>query len=645
MIVEFGHFILILSLCLAIVQIMVPFFAERYHDDSLMKISMRASVLQFLFILIAFLILVFSFIRSDFSLALVAAHSHEAKPLLYKISGTWGNHEGSMLLWILILSLYGIFLVLFEKSMPIVFKVRVLSIQAALSAGFLCFSIFTSNPFMRLSEVPFHGNGLNPVLQDPALAIHPPILYAGYVGFSLVFSIALSALWSRDKSYQWISCLRFWTLPAWIFLTLGIMVGSFWAYYELGWGGFWFWDPVENASLMPWLCGTALLHSALVCESRKTLYHWVILLSIVTFGLSISGTFLVRSGVLTSVHAFANDPERGVFILVLLAMIIGGALYIYARFSDQLETDDSLQKKFAFLSRDSALILNNVFLISATATIFIGTLYPLFIDVLGLEKISVGAPYFNTVLPILMAPLFFIMPIGTLLGWGSGRGVSVMKRLWIAACLSVITLCTILIVEGVGYWGAALGIATSIWIIVGALSEFITKFPKMKKVVLWRCGSVFSHAGVGVLLLGIVSSTFWRSEIIDTIKNGQSLVLANYEIILRDVSIIDGPNYRAEQVNFDILKAGKHVKVLSPSKRFYIAEDSQTTEAAIWNDWRGVVYMSLGDTSINDNNEIEYVIRIWYHPFILLIWFGAILMACGGVFSLWGCIRRRYYAT
>lgn len=658
MIVESGHFALILAFCVACVQATLPLYGAHYGHARLMALAGQAAQAQFILLLWAFCALTIAFVTSDFSVQLVANNSHAAKPLIYKFAGVWGNHEGSMLLWILILSAYGAGAAKFGHQLPLALKARALAVQGFLGVCFLAFCLFTSNPFARLVFAPFEGSGLNPILQDPALAAHPPLLYAGYVGFSMAFSFSIAVLLGGAIHRAWARWVRPWVLLAWIFLTLGIALGSFWAYYELGWGGFWFWDPVENASLMPWLSGTALLHSALVSEQRDAMRRWTILLAILTFGLSITGTFLVRSGVLTSVHAFANDPERGVFVLAILAVTVGGALILYAFKASKIA--QTQPKPFDLISREGALLANNVFLASATATVFIGTLYPLAIDVLGMGKISVGAPYYNAVLIPLVIPLILLIPFGPLLGWGIGKGVGratgkgseAVRRLKSAALLSLLFVATIMLMRG-GFHqtdsyqgGAILGLAGAAWLVFGSLANIVGKIGFSHHALyqslqrLWRLsghlwGSALAHAGIGIMLFGIVCTTAWKAEEITIMQIGDKVKIAGYHLELEQIQNIDGPNYRAEQGVFRIMK-GDNIYRLKPARRFYDAERSQTTEAAILKHFSAHLYIALGEKVEGE----AYIIRAWVHPFVAFIWIGALVMAFGGGTSLVSRWRR-----
>src|SRR2546423_10640400 len=463
MIAEFGHYALVLALALALVEASVPMVGARKSDPVLMASAGPAALAQFCFVATAFAALTICYVRSDFSVLNVFENSHSAKPLVYKLSGLWGNHEGSMLLWVLILSLFGALVALFGGNLPARLKATVLAVQASIAVAFVLFILVTSNPFLRIPEPPFEGRDLNPILQDPGLAIHPPLLYLGYVGLSIAFSFAIAALIDGRIDAAWARWVRPWTLLAWMFLTLGIAMGSYWAYYTLGWGGWWFWDPVENASLMPWLATTALLHSALVMEKRNALKVWTILLAILAFSLSLMGTFLVRSGVLTSVHAFASDPMRGIFILAILVLFIGGALALFAWWAPLLKQGGL----FAPVSREGALILNNLFLVSACGTVFVGTLYPLALEALTGEKISVGAPFFNATFGPLFVPLLLAVPFGPLLAWKRGDLLAAAQRLLVAVAIAVIGIAVTFAVERGGSMLVPFAFGLAIFVITG----------------------------------------------------------------------------------------------------------------------------------------------------------------------------------
>ncbi len=637
MIAETGHYALILALGVAIVQMVLPIIGTRLNDPRLAAVSIPAAQLQFILVCVAFVALTVAYVTSDFSVLNVWQNSHSAKPMIYKISGVWGNHEGSMVLWVLILALFGAAVATFGSNLPRRLQANVLAVQGSIAVAFLLFIVMTSNPFLRIDPAPFDGRGLNPVLQDPALAFHPPFLYAGYVGFSMAFSFAVAALIDGRIDAAWARWVRPWTLAAWMFLTLGIAMGSWWAYYELGWGGFWFWDPVENASFMPWLAGTALLHSALVMEKRDALKVWTVLLAIITFSLSLMGAFLVRSGVLTSVHAFAVDPERGVFILGIMAVFIGGSFALFAWRAPTL----SQGGLFAPISREGALVLNNLLLTVSCAAVFVGTLYPLALEAVSGEKISVGAPFFNLTFVPLMIPLLMAVPFGPLLAWKRGDLLAAAQRLTVAAVVSLAAMIAILATHQSGPWLAPLGIGLGLWLIVGAATELATR-SKLTEVSLaesWRrlrnlpraaYGTALAHAGLGVMVLGLVGTTAWRSERIEALVPGGTVDIAGSELTFQGVKERQGPNYKELAGLFSVTRAGQPVTTLIPSKRAYSVEKSATTEAGIYNSWRGDLYIVLGDP-LKDGG---YSVRVYFNPLVRLIWLGALLMFLGGGVSL-----------
>ncbi|RPI45099.1 MAG: heme lyase CcmF/NrfE family subunit, partial [Hyphomicrobiaceae bacterium] len=550
MIIELGHFALILALAVALVQMLLPAWGAHLGDARLMAVAPPAALAQLTLLTFSFLSLTHAFITSDFSVETVWANSHSAKPLIYKFSGVWGNHEGSMLLWVLILAAFGAAVALFGRNLPDILRANVLAVQAAIAVAFLVFIVFASSPFGRIPPQA-EGRGLNPILQDPALAFHPPFLYAGYVGLSMAFSFAIAALIEGRTDAAWARWVRPWTLAAWMSLTLGIAMGSWWAYYELGWGGWWFWDPVENASFMPWLAATALLHSALVMEKREALKVWTILLAILAFSLSLIGTFLVRSGILTSVHAFAVDPRRGVFILAILTLLIGGALALYAWRAPQLRQGGL----FAPISREGGLVLNNVRLTTACPTVFIGTLYPLALEAVTGAKISVGAPYFNLTFGPLMVPLLLAMPLGPLLAWKRGDLFGAMQRLAAAIALSLLAAVFALALQWRGPWLAPFGIAVGAWVIAGAVSEWATRvklFTAGRGEIFRRAcglpraayGGMLAHVGIGVTVVGIVATSAWRVEHVVVLQQGERASIAGYELTFRGVAPRRGPNYQ-----------------------------------------------------------------------------------------------------
>ena len=636
MVTELGHFALILALGVALLQLVLPAWGAEQGDVRLMSTARPAAVAQFVLVFLAFLALMYAYVTSDFSVQNVWSNSHSAKPLIDTIAGVWGNPEGSMLLWVLILSLFGAVLGLAGTQLPQSFHARVLAVQASLSVAFLVFILFTSNPFLRLVPAAAEGQGLNPVLQDPALAFHPPFLYTGYVGFSMAFSFAVAALWEGRIDAAWARWVRPWTLAAWIALTIGIAMGSWWAYYTLGWGGWWFWDPVENASFMPWLAGTALLHSAAVMEKREALKIWTILLAILTFSLSLMGTFLVRSGILTSVHAFAVDPKRGIVILGILAIFIGGALVLYAWRASSLKAGGLFQP----ISREGALVLNNVLLTTAAATVLIGTLYPLGLEAVTGAKISVGPPYFNMTFVPLMLPLLLALPAGALLAWKRGDLAAVSQRL-VAAGLGALALGAIVLgLVRQGPWLAPLAIALGAWVILGALAEwahrikaFTAPFDETRRraINLPRSayGMLLAHAGVGVLMIGVTATTAWRREAVQALAPGQSFTIAGYALKFGGTTPQRGPNYQ-ETVGKFTVTGGFSTDTLEPSKRIFDVPRQATTQAAILNALSGDLYVVLGD-ALPDG---AFVVRAYFHPLVRLIWIGALIMGLGGLLSL-----------
>jgi cytochrome c-type biogenesis protein CcmF len=636
-IAEAGHYALVLALALALIQSTVPILGARLRDPGLMNVARSSALAQLLFAAIAFLALVILYVTSDFSVVNVFENSHSAKPLLYKITGVWGNHEGSMLLWVSILALFGGLVAAFGNNLPLSLRAHVLAVQGWIASAFYLFILMTSNPFLRIANPPIEGRDLNPVLQDIGLAVHPPMLYLGYVGFSIAFSFAVAALIEGRIDAAWARWVRPWTLVAWIFLTLGIAMGSYWAYYELGWGGWWFWDPVENASLMPWLSGTALLHSAVVMEKRNALKVWTVLLAILTFSLSLLGTFLVRSGVLTSVHAFATDPTRGVFILMILCVFIGGSLTLYMWRASALKQGGL----FAPISREGALVLNNLFLTTACATVFIGTLYPLALEMITGDKISVGAPFFNLTFGPLFVPLLLAVPFGPLLAWKRGDIAGVAQRLMAAGIAALLTIAMVWAWTSGGAALAPLAIGLAVFVIAGAVTDIAERISLFRSPfgTTWRrarglprstWGTAFAHAGVGVALIGIVCETTWNSEYIGTMKPNDVAKLAGYELRLDDIAQRQGPNFSEMLANFSISQDGRRIGALSPSKRNFTARQSSTTEAALLSRGASQLYISLGENAVGGG----IAVRIYHKPMVLLIWFGPLLMAFGGLLSL-----------
>ncbi|MCQ8781097.1 heme lyase CcmF/NrfE family subunit [Mangrovibrevibacter kandeliae] len=638
MIVETGHYALVLALAVALVQSVLPLAGARLGDGRLMQTGTNTAILGFLLLALSFACLVTAHVQSDFSVLNVFENSNSAKPMLYKVTGVWGNHEGSMLLWVLILGLFGALVAGFGRDLPASLKANVLSVQAWITTAFLLFILATSNPFQRLSPAPFEGQDLNPVLQDVGLAIHPPLLYLGYVGFSIAFSFAVAALIDGRIDAAWARWVRPWTLVAWIFLTLGIAMGSYWAYYELGWGGWWFWDPVENASFMPWLSGTALLHSALVMEKRSALKIWTVLLAILTFSLSLLGTFLVRSGVLTSVHAFATDPTRGVFILAILAIFVGGSLALFAFRAAALEAGGL----FAPISREGALVLNNLFLTTAAATVLVGTLYPLVLDVLAGTKISVGAPFFNMTFGPLMLPLLAVVPFGPLLAWKRGDLMAAAQRLWAAAGLALVVVIAVLAYTRGGKILAALGIGLAAWLILGSLTDLAGRagFGRVARGVALRrlaglprsaFGTALAHLGLGITLLGIVSVVTFQTELITTMTPGQVVEAGGYAIRYEGTEKRQGPNYSEDAARFTLMRGTDRVDTMESARRLYTARQQPTTEAGIRTELFSQLYIALGDAGANGGAT---VVRVWWKPLVTLVWLGAVVMALGGIASL-----------
>jgi cytochrome c-type biogenesis protein CcmF len=643
MIAELGHFALVLALVAALVQGSVPLLGAARGNRAWMDAAVPAALGQAALTAAAFFALMWLHVASDFSVLAVANNSNSQMPLIYKVTSTWGYHEGSMLLWVLILAVYGAAVALFGANLPPALKARVLAVQGWIAIGFLLFILFTSNPFWRLNPAPADGRDLNPLLQDIGLAIHPPFLYLGYVGFSMAFSFAIATLIEGRVDAAWARWVRPWTLAAWCFLTAGIAMGSYWAYYELGWGGWWFWDPVENASFMPWLVGTALLHSATVVEKRDALKSWTILLAIVAFSLSLMGTFLVRSGVLTSVHAFATDPARGVFILGLLAITTGGGLALYAWRAPSMAGGGL----FAPVSREGSLVLNNLLLATATATVFLGTLYPLFLDALGGDKVSVGAPFFNATFVPIMVPLVAAMAVGPLLAWKRGDLRGALQRLIAAFAAAVlVALATLYFARG-GPVLAVLGMALAAWLFFGTASEFaervrLFRVPLADSIqraaALPRAayGMLIAHAGMAFTVAGITATSAWETESIAAMRPGDRARLGGYEFVLQGVQQnLRGPNYTAEQAAIAVIGGGKQLAVMEPAKRFYPVQRQSTNETAILTLGFTDLYAALGE----GGPQAGWTVRLYYKPLVTWIWLGAALMVAGGAVSL---TDRRY---
>lgn len=636
MLVEAGHFALALALGLSLIQFVVPLWGARANDPVLMAVAPASALAVLVCITFSFIALTSAYLNSDFSVLNVVQNSHSAKPLIYKFSGVWGNHEGSMLLWVLILALFGGVVALSRNSIPMRLQANTLAVQAAVTIAFLLFILTTSNPFTRVIPVPVEGQDLNPLLQDPGLAIHPPLLYIGYVGFSISFAFACAALIDGRIDAVWARIVRPWTLGAWAFLTLGIAMGSYWAYYELGWGGWWFWDPVENASLMPWLAGTALVHSTVVMEKRDALKVWTILLAILTFSLSLLGTFLVRSGVLTSVHSFAVDPERGTFILGILILFIGGSLALFAWRAPMLKQGGL----FAPVSREGALVLNNLFLATACATVFIGTLYPLALEVVTGEKISVGAPFFNFTFLPLIVPLLLLLPLGQTLAWKRGNFLGTVQRLYAVFGISLLATLAMFAFQYGGPVAAPLGIGLGLYLILGSLNEIVTRSWSRgtSLSVAWRkarglprsaWGTSIAHAGVGLTVIGI-AATAWGVEAIGSLRLGERLKAGDYEVRLEQVIPRVEANYREDVAILTVISAGRELGTLESMKRLYVTRGMPTTEAGILTTGLGQVYASIGEVQADGSIGM----RLYHKPLVLLIWIGSLVMAAGGALSL-----------
>jgi cytochrome c-type biogenesis protein CcmF len=630
MLAEVGQFALILAFVISLVQAGVPLVGAHRGDPVLMALGRAAALLQAGFVATAFVCLAASYVACDFSVALVAQHSNTAQPLAYRIAATCGSHEGSMLLWVLILSVYGGAVARFGGTLRESLQARVLGVQGLIGAMFLGFILFTSNPFLRLSPAPLEGTELNPLLQDPGLVSHPPLLYLGYVGFSVAFAFAVAALIEGRVDAAWARWVRPWVLAAWIPLTAGITLGSLWAYYELGWGGWWFWDPVENASLMPWLLGTALLHSALVLERRGALVSWTILLAILTFSLSLIGTFLVRSGILTSVHSFAVDPERGVYILGIIAATTGAALALYAWRAPALKTG----ALFAPVSREGGVTLNNLVLVVLAATVFFGTFSPVFIEILRGDKISVGPPYYARTFAPLAVPLLMLVVLGPMANWKRDRLDAIFRRVRIPAGIAGGVLLIALIAGGWRTLVAVAGLGLAAWLVAGAAAIPARRWwagranlgRSIRTTPTAVFGLALAHAGLGLLTLGVTGVTAWHQDTVLNMQPGQSVAFAGRTVALQSVEMVQGPNYQARQARFEVKGLGGAYTLIG-ERRAYAT--SQTTEAAIHVTPLGNLYISVGDQA-----EGGVVVRMWSHPLIMWIWCGGFLMAFGGLVSL-----------
>ncbi|MCL6229383.1 heme lyase CcmF/NrfE family subunit [Bartonella bilalgolemii] len=636
MLVELGHLFLAAALAVSLLQAFLPTFGALQKKPLLMQLAVPLTYIIFILLLLSFLIIVYAYIVSDFSVLNVVENSHSEKPILYKIVGVWGNHEGSMLLWVLLLAFFSTLIALFSRQLPEQFKALVLSCQSWIISAFLLFILFISNPFIRVHPPVLQGNDLNPVLQDISLAIHPPLLYLGYVGFSVCFSFSIAALITGYLNKIWAYWIRPWVLLAWIFLTVGITVGSYWAYYELGWGGYWFWDPVENVSLMPWLSGTALLHSVIVFEKRNLLRSWTLFLAILTFSLSLMGTFLVRSGILMSIHSFAVDPTRGKAILAILFFFTGGALLLFAIRMPILKTGGF----FYPVSREGFIILNNLLLITATSTVLIGTLYPYFFEALTGQKISVGALFFNFTFGPLMMVLLLFVPFGPMIAWKHGDFFAVFERLWFVFALACVACFITFYVNSLRDIFAALGVGLAVFVFWGGLADLWSKSGYYKVPFLVRVkrflglplsvfGAALAHMGLGVTLFGIICVATFGQERILIMQIGETVTIADKTIRFDEVHNIAGSNYSAIQFDFKIYDNKNVISDVVASKRFYLSHNRSTTEVGIKSHGFSQFYIAPG--RINDQG---LVVHIWWKPYVICIWFGAFMMAVGGGLSL-----------
>ncbi len=639
MIPELGHFALIMALVMALVQSSIPVIGAAKGINSWIAMAKPVAQLQLFFMLVSFAALVYAFVVHDFSVAYVANNSNTALPLIYRISAVWGAHEGSLLLWALTLSIWTGAVTIFSRSIPKDMLARVISVMGMVSVGFLLFMLLTSNPFDRLAMAPVQGRDLNPLLQDFGLAIHPPMLYMGYVGFSVAFAFAIAAMLGGKLDAAWARWSRPWTVIAWIFLTLGISLGSWWAYYELGWGGWWFWDPVENASFLPWLVGTALMHSLAVTEKRGTFKAWTVLLAIFAFSLSLLGTFLVRSGVLTSVHAFATDPARGVFILMFLVVVIGGSLILYAWRAPSIRSTST----FELFSRETALLFNNVILVVVAASILLGTLYPLLLDALGVGKISVGPPYFNSVFVPLTIPLAILLGFGSLMRWKQDKPARLIKELGLLFAISIVVGSSLPLLFSRYEFGAAIGLMLAIWITLSTLKGLRLRLANkdlslqsLKSIPRSFYGMSIAHIGVAVFIVGITLTSIYSEEKDVRMEPGEQFVLNGYSFEFKGASSVPGPNYIAQKGHLTVSKDGQLVATMYPEKRVYRVQRNPMTEAAIDAGITRDLFIALGEPRGADG---AWSLRLYVKPFIRWIWLGTIIMALGGLLA---ATDRRY---
>jgi cytochrome c-type biogenesis protein CcmF len=645
MIPELGHFALILAAVVALILGTVPLLGAHQNRMTWVAVARPAATAMALLLTFSFACLVHAFVNNDFSVSYVAQHSNSLLPIQYRVAATWGGHEGSLLLWMLFLTWWAFSVAMLSKQLPETMVARVLGTLGLVAFGFMLFILITSNPFERLLPAAAEGRDLNPLLQDPGLVIHPPMLYMGYVGFSVAYAFAVAALLSGQLDAAWARWSRPWTLAAWCFLTLGIALGSWWAYYELGWGGWWFWDPVENASFMPWLVGTALIHSLAVTEKRGSFKNWTVLLAISAFSLSLLGTFLVRSGVLTSVHAFATDPRRGIFILAFLVAVIGTSLTLFAWRAPKV----GLGGRFGLVSRESLLLTNNVLLVVACATVLLGTLYPLLVDALGIGKISVGPPYFNAVFVPVMAPVLFLMGVAPFARWKEASLPEITRTVrWAMLAAAVVAIALPLLY---GNWTAlsALGILLAAWVTLTTLLTFVERVQNTRagqsflsaslKQPRSFVGMCLAHFGIAVFVVGVTMVNSFQDEKDIKMAPGDTTVVAGYSFTFNGVREVQGPNYVAAQGEFDLTVNGKFQQKMKPEKRNYASSGMPMTEAAIDAGFLRDVYVSLGEPIDRDRPEAEWAVRVYYKPFVDWIWAGCFLMALGGLLAL---LDRRY---
>ena len=627
MIPELGHFALIIAFVIAVILSTVPLIGAAKNDASMIALARPAAYAQLLFVFLAYAALTYAFVTHDFSVLYVSEHSNLLQPLIYRISGVWGAHEGSLLLWTMTLAVWTAAVAIFSRHLPEVLVARVLSVMGMISIGFTSFMLITSNPFERIFPAPNDGAALNPLLQDPGLAIHPPMLYMGYVGFSVAFAFAVAALIGGRLDATWARWSRPWTTVAWSFLTCGIGLGSWWAYNELGWGGWWFWDPVENASFMPWLVGTALLHSLATTEKRGAFKSWTVLLAILAFSLSLLGTFIVRSGVLVSVHAFATDPARGVFILIFLCIVVGGSLGLYTWRSETVSTSG----RFDWFSRETALLLNNVILVTAAIAVLVGTLYPLLVDALGIGKISVGRPYFDTMFTIVAVPLLLLLGIGPMLRWKGDEPARVRRALQPLFAVSLATGMVLpFIVDGALHIATGLGLAAALWVAITTIMAYIRRLRSKSPVPMAFNGMILAHLGVAVFVVGITMVMTFSIEKDLRMEPGQRYEMAGYEFQFLGTRRVQGPNYVADEGRLEVRRDGEVITELNPQKRVYTDQKNPMTEAAIDDSLFRDLYAAMGEPLENG----AWSLRLYYKPMIRWIWLGCLMMTFGGVLAI-----------